>query len=58
METIVRNPTSGIYLETADHIHALEVRVADRLLFVSGTIGLDADGVAGKNPDDQLESMR
>lgn len=55
METIVRNPTSGVYPATDDYVHALEVRAADRLLFVSGTMGLDAGGVAGKTLDDQLD---
>lgn len=55
METIVRNPTSGVYPATDDYVHALEVRAADRLLFVSGTMGLDAGGVAGKTLDHQLD---
>src|SRR3546814_18604883 len=49
MKTIVRNPTSGIYPATDDYVHALEVRGAERLLFVSGTMGLDAEGNPGKN---------
>jgi len=55
METIVKNPTAGIYPATDDYVHALEVRAAERLLFVSGTMGLDSDGVAGKTLDDQLD---
>ena len=54
METIVRNPTSGIYPASDDYVHALEVRAPERLLFVSGTMGLDSNGVAGKTLDDQL----
>lgn len=55
METIVRNPTSGIYSASDDYVHALEVRTPERLLFVSGTMGLDASGVAGRTLDDQLD---
>ena len=55
METIVRDPTSGIYPSSDDYVHALEVRAAERLLFVSGTMGLDADGKAGASLEDQLD---
>lgn len=55
METIVRNPSAGIYSATADYVHALEVRAAERLLFVSGTMGLDSGGVAGKTLEEQLD---
>jgi enamine deaminase RidA (YjgF/YER057c/UK114 family) len=55
METIVRNPTSGVYAATGDYVHALEVRGAERLLFVSGTMGLDAEGNPGKTLDEQLD---
>jgi 2-iminobutanoate/2-iminopropanoate deaminase len=55
METIVRNPTSSIYPATSDYIHALEVRGAERLLFVAGTMGLDADGNPGKSLEQQLD---
>ncbi len=54
METIVRNPTDGVYPATGDYIHALEVRGIERMLFVSGTMGLDSAGVAGKTLDEQL----
>ncbi len=55
MEKIVRNPASGIYKATDDYIHALEVRGSSSLLFVSGTMGLDQNGVAGKTLEDQLD---
>jgi len=48
VKTIVRNPASGIYPATDDYVHALEVRDAERLLFVSGTMGLDATGNPGR----------
>jgi enamine deaminase RidA (YjgF/YER057c/UK114 family) len=55
METIPHNPGEGVYAATGDYVHALEVRGAERLLFVSGTMGLDADGVAGAALEEQLE---
>lgn len=55
METMPRNPRSGIYPATSDYCHAMEVRGAQRLLFVSGTMGLDADGRAGASLDEQLD---
>jgi 2-iminobutanoate/2-iminopropanoate deaminase len=54
MNTIVRNPTTGIYPATPDYVHALEVRAANRLLFVAGTMGLDERGAAGATLDEQL----
>jgi enamine deaminase RidA (YjgF/YER057c/UK114 family) len=55
MELIPHNPTDGIYATTPDYIHALEVRAPGRLLYVSGTMGLDGRGVAGRTLAAQLE---
>ena len=55
MKTIVRNPTRGIYPATDDYVHALEIQGAERLLFVSGTMGLDEKGAAGGTLEQQLE---
>lgn len=55
MKTIVRNPTEGVYPATGDYVHALEVQGAQRLLFVAGTMGLDASGVPGKTLEAQLD---
>ncbi|MPZ10774.1 MAG: RidA family protein [Kiloniellaceae bacterium] len=55
MKTIVRNPTAGVYAATSDYVHAIEVRGAERLLFVAGTMGLDAEGVPGKTLEEQLD---
>ena len=54
MQQIPHNPIAGIYPASDDYIHALEVRGAGRLLFVAGTMGLDAAGVAGKGLDEQF----
>ncbi|WP_242902739.1 RidA family protein [Actinomadura terrae] len=49
------NPTEGVYPATDDYVHALEVRDAGRLLFVSGTMGLDPAGKPGTGLQEQLE---
>ena len=55
METLPHNPKEGIYPATDDYVHALEVRGAARLIFVSGTMGLDAAGRPPATLDEQLE---
>ena len=55
METIRHNPADGIYPATPDYIHALEVRNPNRLLYVSGTMGLDVRGVPGRTLAEQLD---
>jgi enamine deaminase RidA (YjgF/YER057c/UK114 family) len=55
MQMIVRNPTQGIYPATGDYVHAMEVREPKRFLYVAGTMGLDANGVAGRSLADQLD---
>jgi hypothetical protein len=52
MELEIRNPNEGVYAATGDYVHALEVRAAERMLFVSGTMGLDAEGNAGATLDE------
>ena len=54
MHTITHNPAEGVYAATPDYAHALEVRGAERLLLVSGTMGLDAAGNAPETLDAQL----
>ena len=55
MKTLVHSPTTGVYPAGADYAHAIEVRDASRLVFVAGTMGLDAEGAPGKTLDEQLE---
>ena len=55
MDTVTHNPTEGVYPATDDYVHALEVRGIARMLFVAGTMGLDADGVAGASLEAQLD---
>lgn len=55
MQTIVHDPTDGIYAATPDYVHALEVREPSRWLFVAGTMGLDADGEPPATFEEQLE---
>jgi 2-iminobutanoate/2-iminopropanoate deaminase len=44
-----------IYPATPDYAHAVELRGAERLLFVSGTMGLDESGTPGAGLAEQLE---
>ncbi|WP_280446663.1 RidA family protein [Nocardia brasiliensis] len=55
MELEPRNPTDGVYAATDDYVHAMEVRGAERLLFISGTMGLDPDGKPGATLAEQLD---
>jgi enamine deaminase RidA (YjgF/YER057c/UK114 family) len=54
MKIVIHDPAIGVYASTGDYVHAVEVRNAQRLLFVSGTMGLDAAGAAGASLDEQL----
>jgi 2-iminobutanoate/2-iminopropanoate deaminase len=54
MDTVIHDPTKGIYPATPDYVHALEVQMPNRLVYVSGTMGLDTGGVAGGTLEEQL----
>ena len=54
MEMTPINPVRGIYPATKDYVHAMEVKTAQRMLFVSGTMGLDENGNAPDSLEDQL----
>ena len=51
---MTHDPVIGVYASTSDYVHALEVRNAQRLLFVAGTMGLDPAGQAGATLEAQL----
>ncbi len=55
MESITRNPRDGVYPASDDYVHAVVVRGAERLLFVAGTMGLDAAGKPGATLAEQLD---
>jgi len=55
MDMITHNPVTGVYPATDDYVHAIEVRDPNRFVFVSGTMGLDGNGNAGRTLDEQLE---
>jgi enamine deaminase RidA (YjgF/YER057c/UK114 family) len=55
VEVVVHNPRDGVYPATDDYVHAVEVRGAQRLLFVAGTMGLDPDGRPGSTLAEQLQ---
>lgn len=48
------NPLRGIYPAGSDYVHALQADDVERLLFVSGTMGLDVDGKPGETLEAQL----
>jgi enamine deaminase RidA (YjgF/YER057c/UK114 family) len=53
-ELIPHNPTEGVYSTGGDWVHALEVRGSERMLFVSGTMGLRSDFTAPATLEAQL----
>jgi enamine deaminase RidA (YjgF/YER057c/UK114 family) len=55
MQLVPHSPGEGVYPAGDDYVHALEVRAAERLLFVAGTMGLDANGAPGATLAEQLE---
>lgn len=57
MEQIPHNPTEGVYSTGGDWVHAMEVRGAERMLFVSGTMGLRQDFTAPPTLEEQLECV-
>jgi 2-iminobutanoate/2-iminopropanoate deaminase len=54
MEIVTHDPADGVYASTDDYVHAMEVRNPERLLYVSGTMGLDPAGAPGATLDEQL----
>ncbi|MBB5075659.1 RidA family protein [Nonomuraea endophytica] len=54
MEIRAWDPGHGVYPATGDYVHAVEVRGAERLLFVAGTMGLDIEGRPGGTLEEQL----
>jgi 2-iminobutanoate/2-iminopropanoate deaminase len=54
MQSRAVNPVTRIYPATPDYVHAMEVHGVQRLLFVSGTMGLDETGKADGSLDEQL----
>jgi len=57
LELIPHNPDEGVYSTGGDWVHAMEVRGAGRLLFVSGTMGLRPDFSAPPTLEEQLECV-
>lgn len=55
MQLVPHSPTEGVYPATGDYVHAMEVRGAQRLLFVAGTMGLDPSGTPGSTLAGQLD---
>jgi enamine deaminase RidA (YjgF/YER057c/UK114 family) len=55
MQLVPHSPVEGVYADTEDYVHAMEVRGAERLLFVAGTMGLDPTGAPGATLAEQLD---
>jgi enamine deaminase RidA (YjgF/YER057c/UK114 family) len=55
MQLVPHSPVNGVYPATDDYAHAMEVRGAERLLFVAGTMGLDPSGRPGATLAEQLD---
>jgi 2-iminobutanoate/2-iminopropanoate deaminase len=55
MQTITHNPTDGVYATGGDWAHAIEVRDPQRIVYLAGTMGLDADFTPGATLDAQLD---
>jgi enamine deaminase RidA (YjgF/YER057c/UK114 family) len=47
VELVPHHPADDIHPATDDYVHAVEVRGAQRMLFVAGTMGLDPSGRPG-----------
>lgn len=54
MERRIHNPTADIYQTGGDWVHAIELEGPQRLLFISGTMGLRPDFSAPATLDEQL----
>jgi 2-iminobutanoate/2-iminopropanoate deaminase len=57
MQMQVKDPVEGIYATSDYYVHAMEVREPERFLFLSGTMGLDAQGQAPDSLEGQLELL-
>lgn len=55
MQTIIHNPTNGIYAATSDYVHGIEIRDPGRWLYVAGTMGFRPDSSAPATLKEQLE---
>ncbi|MGI5127701.1 RidA family protein [Pseudonocardia sp. CA-107938] len=55
MEIRTHNPDDGVYATGGDWVHAVEVREPQRIVYLSGTMGLAADSTPGADLAAQLE---
>ena len=54
MELTTHDPVAGVYPSGGDYAHAIEIRGLERLVYLSGTMGLDPEGEPGADLDAQL----
>jgi 2-iminobutanoate/2-iminopropanoate deaminase len=57
MKMQAKDPVDGIYATSDYYVHAMEVYGPERFLFLSGTMGLDAQGKAPEGLEAQLELL-
>ena len=55
MQLLPHDPSGTVYPTIEDYVHAMEVRGAQRLLFVAETMGLDPSGAPGATLSEQLD---
>lgn len=55
MKVVVHDSPEGIYPPVSVYAHGIEVQRPERLLFVSGTMGLDVSGAPGVTLAAQLD---
>ncbi|HEY8524034.1 MAG TPA: RidA family protein [Acidimicrobiales bacterium] len=55
MRMIPHRSVEGVYPPSGGYAHAIELRGPDRLVFVSGTMGLDPRGAPGATLEVQLD---
>ncbi|NJO37322.1 MAG: RidA family protein [Rhizobiales bacterium] len=55
MQEDIINPATDIYPATPDYVHGLALRGIERMLLVSGTMGLHPAGHAPGSLDEQLD---
>src|SRR5258705_2932323 len=55
MEMVAHAWVDDVYPATPDYLHAMEVRGAERILFVAGTMVLDGSGAPGATLAEQLD---
>lgn len=54
MNQMILNPRDGIYPATGDYVHGISLAGISRLIYISGTMGLEASGRPAPTLEGQL----